>query len=134
MTGPGKCARCGHAKHAAECTRLGSVTCRPLPGVGLVRGRFLCGCTYAGSVQADAKVCTCGQALAWALTQRGRPMPVERGSANAPDGTLAVWQIGGRLYCRVLRTGEEPRPGEWRGRAHWGRCADEGAHRQGGTR
>lgn len=97
-----------------------------------MRGRFPCGCTYTGDVQASAPVCTCGQELAWALTERGKPMPVERGSANAPDGTLAVWRDERhRLRCRVLRAGELARPGEWRGRTHWGRCPDEARHRRG---
>jgi hypothetical protein len=50
---------------------------------------------------------------------------VERGTAGAEDGTLAVRRLAdGTLGCRVLRPGEEPAEREWRGREHSGACAE----------
>jgi uncharacterized protein with NRDE domain len=66
-----------------------------------------------------------------AVTATGAQMPVEAGSAGAADGTLTVWLAApGVLGCRVLKRGEEPGDGEWRGRTHWGRCPAESRFRK----
>jgi hypothetical protein len=44
---------------------------------------------------------------------------VERGSAHDPGGRIAVRALDdGYLACRDLAGGEQPGPGEWRGREH----------------
>jgi len=80
---------------------------------------------------AECKSAGCGQRIAWARTvPGGRAMPVNAGSAGDPDGTLAVWRQDGKLLCRVLKKGEEPGQGQWRGVAHWTTCAKAAEHRK----
>ena len=65
----------------------------------------------------------CGAQIAWARTvPGGKPMPVNRGSANDPAGNLAVWKQDGKLWCRVLKAGEDPAEGQFRGVCHWATC------------
>lgn len=48
---------------------------------------------------------------------------VERGSAGAADGLLAVRELDDKfLACRSLADGDQPAQGEWRGREHTGEC------------
>ena len=71
-----------------------------------------CPCPY--------QVCKCGLPVAVAhLDGTGLDAAVERGSAGAADGQLAVRQLpDGRLGCRELGDGGTLREGEWRGREH----------------
>lgn len=126
---PERCPACGHTAHHRPCARRGPVECRAVAteaGTARVRGQWPCGCPYR------TKVCGCGARLVLATTAAGKDMPVERGSANAPDGTLAVRREtpGGALTARVLGKDEEPGAGEWRGRTHWGRCPKEQDYRR----
>jgi hypothetical protein len=127
MTARPKCARCGHAEHTAACTGKGPSGCVPVFGdtvTGIICGdKPPCPCAW--------RTCACKKpvALAVELPPRARALPleggevmfvsVERGSAGAPDGLLAVRVLlDGFLACRNLAPGEEPAPGEWRGREH----------------
>lgn len=61
----------------------------------------------------------------------GGSMIIDRKSAGDPKGNLAVWRKpDGTLWYRVLRKGEEPRPGEKRGLPHWATCTRPEAHRK----
>lgn len=76
------------------------------------RERRPCPCPY--------QVCKCGLPVVVAhLTGADLDAAVERGSANTPGGRLAVRKRpDGSLACRELGDGDEPGPGEWRGREH----------------
>ena len=131
MTGRPKCARCGHAEHARACRAKGPSRCVPVPGAAgtavICGARPPCPCSW--------RSCACGQpvALACELPPEVRALPledgevmivsVERGSAGAPGGLLAVRVLAdGFLACRSLAAGEQPAEGEWRGREHAGEC------------
>lgn len=73
---------------------------------------------------------SCGASIVWTRTAKGRAMPVNAGSAGDQAGTLAIRRQGGELVCRVLRKGEDPLPGEYRGVAHWATCPTAGQHRK----
>jgi len=95
---------------------LNPATGEPMPGFACGRTRVPCPCPFGWCH-------TCGQPVAGASTlplYDGSPeIDIERGSANAPDGQWAVWKLAdGTLACRKLADGEEPGPGEWRGREH----------------
>lgn len=124
------CVRCGHAGHVRACRAKGPSRCVPFAdgaAAGLVCGvRPPCRCAW--------RTCGCGQpvALACELPARAQALPlraeimivsVERGSAGAAEGLLAVRELaGGFLACRDLVPGEQPGAGEWRGREHTGGC------------
>lgn len=130
MTARAKCGRCGHAEHAKACRCKGPSGCIPFSdgaATGMICGvRPSCPCAW--------RVCACGTpvALAVELPPAARALPltdevmmvsVERGSAGAADGLLAVRElVGGYLACRGLADGDHPATGEWRGREHAGEC------------
>jgi hypothetical protein len=58
-------------------------------------------------------------------------MPVNRGSAGDPSGTLAVRSADGGLIARVLKDGEQPEAGEWLGVTHWATCPQSADHKTG---
>lgn len=124
MPEPGaRCGGCGHAPHRDTCPRKGPSGCLPLldatgrkMGFACSRTRGPCPCPWGWCH-------TCGQGIAGASTlplRDGSPeIDVDRGSAGAPDGTIAVWKLpDGTLACRRLAPGEQPGRGEWRGREH----------------
>jgi hypothetical protein len=116
-----RCQHCGHAAHRKACRAKGPSGCVPLADadgrqVGIACGpRPPCPCPY--------QVCKCGLPVAVAhLAGTDLDAAMERGSAGAPDGRLAVRKnrhmLDGSLVCRELGDGEPLRAGEWRGREH----------------
>ena len=73
---------------------------------------------------------SCRAPVTWAekfpaeLNDRGLPktVPVDAGSHDDPNGTLAVWRDGGVLRARYLKKGEEPAQGQHRGISHFATC------------
>jgi hypothetical protein len=130
MTGRPRCARCGHVEHVRACRAKGPSRCVPFSSAaatGMMCGlRPSCPCAW--------RTCACGKpvALACELSAEARTLPllgtvmivsVERGSARAADGLLAVRELDdGFLACRTLADGEQPLDGQWRGREHTGDC------------
>ncbi len=118
-----RCGGCNHAAHRDTCPRKGTSGCIPLldpatgqqTGVACSRTRVPCRCPWG-------ECHTCGAPIAGAAPFPLGSAPetdIDRGSAGAPDGTLAVRQLpDGTLACRSLADGEEPGEGEWRGREH----------------
>jgi len=66
----------------------------------------------------------CDGQIVWAKTPAGANMPIDKGSAGAPEGNLAVRRSGEGLIARVLKNGEEPDKvkAEWSGVCHWATC------------
>lgn len=67
----------------------------------------------------------CGQQVVWLRTRPGnRGMPLNPGSSGDESGNVAVWRDSesGKLVCRVLKKGEQLKPGEWRYVNHWSTC------------
>jgi hypothetical protein len=124
VTAGQKCDGCGHSFHRDTCPRKGTSRCIPLldpatgrqTGIGCLRGRGDCPCPFGACH-------TCGAPIAGATPfplDSGAPeTDIDRGSAGAPDGQLAVRQLpDGTLACRRLAPGEEPGEREWRAREH----------------
>jgi hypothetical protein len=66
---------------------------------------------------------SCGAEIFWSRNETaGRAMPVD--AAESPDGNVVLVDRGGAVISRVLRAGEEPRPGEKRRRPHHMTCPD----------
>jgi hypothetical protein len=118
-----KCDGCGHAFHRDECSRKGPSGCEPVldPATGKAVG-FACSRTRAPCPCPFGECHTCGTAIAGASPfplGTGPEVDVDRGSAGAPDGQLAVRKLAdGSLAVRRLADGEQPGEGEWRGREH----------------
>lgn len=135
-----RCDGCGHAFHRDTCPRKGTSGCTPLLdpatgrqiGIACSRGsRQPCPCPFG-------ECHTCGAPIAGAspfpLDSGAAEIDIDRGSAGAPDGTLAVRQLpAGTLACRRLEPGELPGEGEWRGREHAHQLAAAGAKAAGGA-
>lgn len=118
-----RCPGCDHVAHRDQCRRkapggcatvLDPATGQPI-GTACYRGeRAPCPCPYGWCHQ-------CRAVIVGAAT-----LPLDDGSPEidvdpdpAGDGALAVWPLpDGQLACRRLADGEQPRPGEWRGRQH----------------
>ena len=125
MTGTAvrKCNGCGHAFHRDTCPRKGPVKAWLLldPETGAATARACgsrppCPCPWG-------ECHTCGAAIAGAsqfpLNSGAPEIDIDRGSAGAADGTVAVRPLpDGTLACRRLAPGEEPGECEWRGREH----------------
>lgn len=136
MTAARRCDGCGHAFHRDQCPRKAASGCMPVlnPATGNQAGiacwgrpRPPCPCPFGACH-------TCGAPIAGAAQfplDSGAPeIDVDRGSAGAPDGHLAVRQLpDGTLACRRLAPGEQPGRGEWRGREHIHQLAAAGAVR-----
>lgn len=123
MTASSKCRGCDHAPHKGACRAKSPSRCTPLAGAdGRTRGiacgvRLPCPCAWRDCA-CDAPV-----AVTRLLGTGATVIAVERGSAAAPDGTLAVRRLAdGTLGSRLLRPGEEPGEGEWRGRGNEPQC------------
>jgi hypothetical protein len=76
----------------------------------------------------------CHAPIVWAITLRGRRMPIDAQPAQPGNeqATLAVWrEDDGRLRCRVLAKDEPPagRGREHLGVPHWATCPDANAFR-----
>jgi hypothetical protein len=54
-------------------------------------------------------------------------MPIDAGSAGT--GNAEVWQDGAVLRYRMLRDGEQPGEGRFRGMPHWVTCEHAGQWR-----
>jgi hypothetical protein len=119
-----RCDGCKHVFHRDGCTGKGPSRCQPLldratgrqTGIACWSTRAPCPCPFG-------ECHTCGAPIAGATPfplDSGTPeIDIDRGSAGAPDGTLAVRRLpDGTLACRHLADGEEPGEGEWRGREH----------------
>lgn len=116
-----RCPGCGHASHRDECGAKGPAKCVAL--LDAVTGRPVG--TACSSVREPCpcplgRCHTCG-----ALISGARPLPLGDleldvdGTGAHPGGTLAVWTLAdGTLAARPLAAGEDPGPGEYRGRAH----------------
>jgi len=106
-----KCPRCGHAAHKRACRAKGPSRC-----VLTAAGRT---CGYRPPCPCPWQVCSCGLPVAVAhLDGTDLDTAVERGSAGAADGTLAVMLApDGSLTARELDGGPLAE-GEWRGREH----------------
>ena len=133
MTTGRRCEGCGHAFHRDQCRAKGPSGCMPVldrdtgrrTGIGCSRARVPCPCPWG-------ECHTCGAPIAGASTfplYDGSPeIDVDRGSAGAPDGDLAVRKLpDGTPACRRLTPGEEPGEREWRGREHAHQLATEPA-------
>jgi hypothetical protein len=72
------------------------------------------------------KFSVCRALIDFATTTDGKPMPIDPGwdGAELPreQANVAVQRTRGRLTCRVLREGEEPRGGEQLAVPHWATC------------
>ena len=95
-------------------THLDPATGRP-DGIQCYGDRAPCPCPFGACH-------TCGAPIAGASLfplRSASEIDVDRGSAGAADGQLAVRKLAdGTLACRRLAAGEEPGRGEWRGREH----------------
>jgi hypothetical protein len=123
VTAGRRCDGCGHAFHRDTCPRKGTTGCIPLldsfgapVGIACSRTRRSCPCPFG-------ECHTCGAPIAGAaplpLGHGAAEIDIDRGSAGAPDGTLAVRKLpDGTLACRRLADGEQPGEREWRGREH----------------
>lgn len=116
MTASARCGGCKHAAHrGGKCRGKGPSGCVPFDA-GNGSAGFICGprpgCPCAW------RTCKCGALVATA--EMGEwAVPVLRGSANDPAGTLAVRRLlDGTLGCRELADGESPHEKEWRGVEH----------------
>jgi len=119
-----RCEGCNHAAHRDTCPRKGASGCIPLldpatgrqTGIACVRGRGPCPCPFGACHACGAPI---AGATPFPLDSGAPEVDIDRGSAGAPDGTLAVRQLAdGTLACRRLADGEEPGEREWRGREH----------------
>lgn len=71
----------------------------------------------------------CGQRVNWAITRKGKRMPVD--PQPDPEGNLAVHRDGkGEFRARVLVDGEEPAGYERRCMPHFATCPPPGLHAQ----
>jgi len=122
---PGRrCGSCGHGFHRDTCPRKGPSGCVPLldpatgqqTGTACTRARGPCPCPYGECHTCGAPV---SGATPFPLDSGAPEIDVDRGSAGAPDGALAVRRLpDGTLACRRLASGEDPGGGWWRGREH----------------
>jgi hypothetical protein len=75
---------------------------------------------------------SCLGEIYWAFPefgQQGGKMPINAGSAGT--GSAEVWRDdGGVLRYRMLRDGEHPGPGRFRGMPHWATCENADDHRR----
>jgi hypothetical protein len=74
----------------------------------------------------------CQAPIVWAITRRGRPMPVDAQPAlpGNDKAILAVWrEPDGRLRCRVLAKDEPTAGREHLGVPHWATCPHADAFR-----
>lgn len=118
-----RCDGCGHAFHRDQCTRKGPARAMLLldPVTGAVTARACgarppCPCPHGECHTCGAPV---AGATSWPLDSGAPETDVDRGSAGAADGQLAVRELpDGTLACRRLAPGEEPGEREYRGRAH----------------
>ena len=119
-----KCDGCGHAFHRDTCPRKGPSGCLPLldpatgrqTGVACSRTRVPCPCPWGECHECGAPI---AGATPFPLNSGTPEIDIDRGSASAADGALAVRQLpDGTLACRRLAPGEEPGDREWRGREH----------------
>ena len=120
----GKCDGCNHAFHRDTCPRKGPSGCVPLldpatgkpTGIACSRSRAPCPCPYGACHKCGAPV---AGATPFPLDSGAAEIDVDRGSAGAEDGQLAVCQLpDGTLACRRLAPGEQPGEREWRAREH----------------
>jgi hypothetical protein len=66
---------------------------------------------------------SCYSKIDWAQLPDGKGIPVDRSSAGDPNGNLAVRRTrAGNLRARVLKSTEQPQPGEIRGVSHFATC------------
>jgi hypothetical protein len=123
-----RCRGCRHVRHRDQCPRKGPSGCVPIldratgepNGTVCFTGKGPCPCPYG--------YChTCGRDIVGAsilpLYDGSPEIDIECGSADAPGGGWAVWQLpDGTLACRRLEPGEEPHRDEhrreWRGTEH----------------
>jgi hypothetical protein len=119
-----RCPRCLHAFHRDQCPRQGTSRCAVLPdpltgrqaGIACARTRWPCPCPWG---ECHACAAPIAGATPFPLDSGAPEIDIDRGSAGAPDGMLAVCQVAdGTLAVRRLAAGERPRPGERRGREH----------------
>lgn len=89
-------------------------TCEPAPAAGPRHIPKACG--------------SCGAPIFWAQTESGRSMPVD--ATPVLDGNVVLYDHGGSIRARVLKKGEEPRPGEKRRTSHFQTCPHAPQHRR----
>jgi hypothetical protein len=119
-----KCGGCAHVEHRDQCPAKGPSTSTIVPDPATGRGiARACGRTKQPCPCAWGWCHDCGQGIVGASTlplYNGDPeIDVDRGSAGDPAGLIAVWILpDSTLAARRLAAGEQPGPGEWRGREH----------------
>jgi hypothetical protein len=113
---------CGHAAHRDECPGKAPGRCAPRldPATGEQNGhlhyetRAPCPCPHGWCHHCGAPVVG---AATLPLYDGSPEIDIDRGSAG--DGQLAVWKLAdGTLAVRRLAPGQDPGPGQWRGREH----------------
>lgn len=79
-----------------------------------------------GAVVERVKCKTCKQVIAWALTEKHKPIPID--PEPVPDGNLVLERRDGKLYARQstpLLDGALPRF-----KSHFATCKDADQHRR----
>lgn len=76
--------------------------------------------------------CTsCGAAIAWAVTEAGKDIPIDGHPVEPGNGNLAVVRAGdGVLHSRVITKDRPLEEGELVGRSHFATCPDASKHRR----
>lgn len=78
----------------------------------------------------SARCGSCGEAIIWATTDKGKNMPIN--AVPEEGGNLAVHRLSdtGELRARALKTGDTIADWEKRGTAHWATCVNADLHRK----
>ena len=108
VTATRRCGQCGHAFHRDQCPRKGPSGCETMlnpatgrpTGIACARGRWPCPCPWGECHGCDAPITG---ATLFPLDSGADEVDIDRGSAGAPDGTLA-WPVGDYFldYLRLL--------------------------------
>jgi hypothetical protein len=81
-------------------------------------------------VTAPVPCTTCGTLIFFAVTEKGKKMPVDYESSGREGGTLGVRKDGETMRCRVLPSPPVPGPGEKLGTSHYVTCNRPDDHRR----
>lgn len=126
MPATDRCGGCPHRAHKGACRAKGRSRCITLYDTdGTLMGTA---CGYRPPCPCGWRTCECGLpvAVGWVIGTKDGCLVIERGSANDPDGLLAVRVMpDGILGVRgPVEPGAALEAGEWRGREHAGDCAE----------